>query len=53
MLQIVNRWKVLARFENGREIEFWIDENHLSNVLNQISRLKFTANALAPSGKQK
>jgi hypothetical protein len=47
MMQTVQKWKVLVHFSlNENDLVFWVNENHMSNVLRKIADMQFTENGL-------
>lgn len=40
-MRIVPRWKVVLTFED-RNVELWMDDNHLSNVLHKLADIHFS-----------
>jgi hypothetical protein len=45
MLQVVPKWKVTVKFPD-REVEVWMYEQHLSNVLRTVASMQFSENGL-------
>ena len=46
MMQMVQRWKVIARFSGRPDIIIWIDNNFLSNVMRTVAEMQFSENGL-------
>ena len=45
-MQAVPKWKVTVVLTADRQVVLWIHDNHLSNVLRQVSNMQFTENGL-------
>lgn len=45
MLQVIPKWKVTIKFSD-RVVEFWMYDNHASNVASRAAAIQFTENGL-------
>jgi hypothetical protein len=45
-MQMMSKWRVAVSFPGDREVEFWIHDNHLANVLRKAADIQFTENGL-------
>ena len=41
MMQLIEKWSVILSTSNAKEFGFFVNDNHLSNVLNHISKMDF------------
>lgn len=46
MMRVISKWKIFITFADGKEVTFWINEDHPSNVLRKIAELQFNESGL-------
>lgn len=45
-MRVISKWKIFITFADGKEVTFWINEDHPSNVLRKIAELQFNESGL-------
>ncbi len=42
MIRIIPRWRIGVTLHGGRQIEFWMSDDHVENVLKHVATMQFS-----------